>query len=329
MGVSTTVPHPDRRASVGGPGSAGSSGLPVRDHDQKGCFAMRTGSSPPHRYLGRKAALATKHQKERVLEPPLRAAVGLTVCVPDDLDTDQLGTFSGEVERPGTPREVALRKARWGMRTADLPLGMASEGSFGPDPRLPFASADFELLAFIDDELGIQVVEQVLSSHTNFGVETGHTLDEVQDFLARAQFPSHGLVVRPNSGLEPGFVFKGITTVDALREAFDRSVAVSADGLAHIETDMRAHMNPTRRKVLREAAVKLGRRLATLCPQCRSPGWGRVDVVRGLPCEWCGRETELVRLEVQGCPRCEHRIAAPRRDGLLKAPADNCAWCNP
>lgn len=282
-----------------------------------------------HPYRGRKAALATKHQKERIFEQPLRAAVGIKLCVPDDLDTDLLGTFSGEVERHGTPREVALRKARLGMQATGLTLGLASEGSFGPDPRLPFVPADHELLAFVDAELGIEVVEQILSPNTNFAHETARTFEDLKDFLTRAYFPSHGLIVRPNSGLQPGLLFKGITEFEALKEAVKRCASTSVDGLAHVETDMRAHMNPTRRQVLQEVALQLGRRLATLCPECLTPGWGLIDVTRGLPCEWCGGETQLVRTEIHGCTRCDHRESYPRGDGLRVASPRDCSWCNP
>lgn len=283
----------------------------------------------PHPYQGRKAALATKHQKERVLRQPLREAVGLEVYVPDGLDTDLLGTFSGEIDRQGTPREVALRKARLGMNAAGLTLGLASEGSFGPDPQLLFVPADHELLVFIDDELGIEVVEQMLSSKTNFAHVEARAFEDLKDFLARTRFPSHGLIVRPNSGLQPGLLFKGIKKVEVLKEALERCASASADGLAHVETDMRSHMNPTRQQVLLEVGVGLGRRLATLCPECWTPGWGLVDVVRGLPCEWCGGETELVRTEIHGCPRCEYRESYPRSDGLCVASPGDCSWCNP
>ena len=168
----------------------------------------------PHPYQGRKAALATKHQKERVLGQPLRAAVGLEVYVPADLNTDLLGTFSGEVDRQGTPREVALRKARLGMNAAGLTLGLASEGSFGPDPQLLFVSADHELLGFVDDGLGIEVVEQILSPKTNFAHDAARTFEDLKDFLARARFPSHGLIVRPNSGLQPGLMKPGAHGVE-------------------------------------------------------------------------------------------------------------------
>jgi len=52
------------------------------------------------------------HGKERVFARPLRVALGLELVVPEGLDTDRLGTFSGEVERVGSPWEVAIRKAR-------------------------------------------------------------------------------------------------------------------------------------------------------------------------------------------------------------------------
>lgn len=289
-------------------------------------MGRRQGSDHP--YQGRWAALATKHQKEQVFGRPLRKAVGLALHVPTDLDTDLLGTFSGEVDRHGTSREVALRKARLGMNATGLTLGLASEGSFGPDPQLLFVPVDHEILTFIDDDLGIEVVEQILSPKTNYAHDTAGTFEDLKGFLARARFPSHGLIVRPN-GLQPGLLFKGITKFETLKEALERCTSASEDGLAHVETDMRAHMNPTRQRVLREVAVQLGRRLATLCPECRTPGWGVVDVVRGLPCEWCGGETELIRMEIQGCPRCEYRESVPRGDGLRVASAGDCSLCNP
>ena len=36
--------------------------------------------------------------------------------------------------RAGTQIEAARKKARLGMELAGLPLGLASEGAFGPDP---------------------------------------------------------------------------------------------------------------------------------------------------------------------------------------------------
>ena len=235
--------------------------------------------------------MSTRHGKEQSIAPPLAAHLGMRVRVPADLDTDRLGTFTGEVARVGTPLEVARRKARLGMTATGLPLGLANEGSFGPHPSLPFIPADHELLLFVDDERGIEVAEETLSVDTNFANTTVAAAAELEaEFLQRARFPSHGLIARPQAGSEGAPLIKGITTPAALRDAVARCAQASSDGMAHLETDMRAHMNPTRQAVLRGLAEQLAHRLATRCAACGTPGWGVVGVVRGLPCEQCGHE---------------------------------------
>jgi hypothetical protein len=39
-------------------------------------------------YAGQLVAVATKHEKERALSLPMRAALGLEVVVPEGIDTD-------------------------------------------------------------------------------------------------------------------------------------------------------------------------------------------------------------------------------------------------
>jgi hypothetical protein len=48
---------------------------------------------------GRKIVIATKHQKESILGPMLEKELHVNFAVTTGLDTDQLGTFSGEIER--------------------------------------------------------------------------------------------------------------------------------------------------------------------------------------------------------------------------------------
>ena len=83
-------------------------------------------------------SLATKHRKEQTVSRPLRSGLGFRIVVNEQIDTDAFGTFTGEIERPGSPREVLLQKARLGMEITGLSLGIASEGSFGPHPSMPF-----------------------------------------------------------------------------------------------------------------------------------------------------------------------------------------------
>lgn len=56
-----------------------------------------------HPSLGLPVALATKHGKEAAIGPALAASPGLRVVVAAEVDTDRLGTFTGEVERLGPP----------------------------------------------------------------------------------------------------------------------------------------------------------------------------------------------------------------------------------
>ena len=92
------------------------------------------GDSLPAPYAGRRIALATMHAKERAIAPPILKELGAELVVPEQIDTDALGTFSGEIERQGTMGEVAVRKARLGMAATDLKIGVASEGTYGPHP---------------------------------------------------------------------------------------------------------------------------------------------------------------------------------------------------
>ncbi len=61
-----------------------------------------------NRYNSALVCIATKHGKESVIARPFLRALGLTATVPLELDTDSLGTFSGEVERMGTMGEVCI-----------------------------------------------------------------------------------------------------------------------------------------------------------------------------------------------------------------------------
>jgi hypothetical protein len=77
-----------------------------------------------HPYRGVTAAFATKHLKENVVAPTF-ADLEISVVVPE-VDTDLLGTFTSEIPRVGTPKEVVLKKARLGIQASGLSYGIAS-----------------------------------------------------------------------------------------------------------------------------------------------------------------------------------------------------------
>lgn len=281
-----------------------------------------------HLYSDQTCVVATMHDKEKVIAPVFLDLLDLKV-IKAKIDTDQLGTFTGEVEREGTPLACARQKCELAMKESKVVIGIASEGSFGPHPLIPFVACDHEILYFRDQERGFTLHQSLLSTKTNHYAEAFSDTGRLQAFCDRALFPSHGVIVRPNKSKNNGVIFKGIQTHDALEEAFLKCCLLSDDGKSLVETDMRAHMNPTRMEVIRELADSFAKRLATPCPLCHTPGWGIVDRQKGLECKICGSETEMTKFEVFGCPKCSHTENRARPDGLTHADPQYCEWCNP
>ncbi len=273
--------------------------------------------------------LATMHDKEAAIAPVLKRQLGVETLVPEDLDTDMLGTFSGEIERQGTMGEVAIAKARMGMAAAGLKLGLASEGSYGPHPQIPFLAAGMELLVLVDDERGLTVSESLIDETPCFDHTTAGPDDDTAPFLDRIGFPRHAVIVGPNGAATEGPFTKGIRERSVLSGAVAAAARASCDGLALVQTDMRAHMNPTRMTTLGRLARLLCDRLASLCPACAAPGFGLIEVEKGLPCRWCGGPSVMVHHQIFGCVACDNRERHPRSDGLTHADPGHCHICNP
>lgn len=181
----------------------------------------------------------------------------------------------------------------------------------------------------VDDERGIVVHESAIAESMSFDHLVVSPGDALAPFLGRIGFPAHGLVVRPNAGEPTVALAKGIVELDSLACAITEAAAVSPDGRARLETDMRAHLNPTRMKSLATLADRLARRLATSCPGCGAPGFGRTGTRGGLLCETCGAPTEMIAAELFGCSACDYVEERPRFDGLQRAPTQHCPECNP
>jgi hypothetical protein len=280
-------------------------------------------------YQDRRAVLTSKHDKLALIAPAMAAGVGLAVDVVE-ADTDVLGTFTGDVERSGTPWETAVAKARLGMRIADCALGMASEGSIGPDSSLPFVVSAVELVVFVDDERGIVLGESERSFDIVAVADEVAPGDDLDDLLRNGGFPSHAMAVRPASagaGAKGGPIFKGVVARAELERAIRSCADASPHGRARVETDLRAQCCPSRRPIIARAAERLAARMASTCPECATPGWGMIRFEFGLPCEWCGREVHLPRAEVLGCVSCLATQVAPT--ALTSVDPRHCEWCNP
>lgn len=247
------------------------------------------------------------------------------------LDTDAMGTFSGEVERVGSALECARRKCLIALDIlgSKVEYCLASEGSFGPHPFIPFLPCDQEILYFIDRRREFHLHMTYMSEKTNYQMKSVSSFEELTTFAEAAQFPTHALIIRSDDPSQKTLIYKGIHTQEALVEAFAEALLHSRDKKVWVETDMRAQHNPTRMSVIGELATKLATRLATACPTCHAPGWGRVNAEKGLRCEYCDQETEMIAHEAYGCVLCQHTETKPRADGLKTAPQQYCNWCNP
>lgn len=260
----------------------------------------------------------------------VRAEAGeLALQCPADLDTDALGTFTGEVERTGTPLETAIAKARLGMAASGTALGLANEGSFGAHPANPFIPGNQELLVLVDEERGMVVQESLLSHRTCHSQTRALDIDALQPYLQRIGFPRQGVIVRPAVAPAGVHLYKGLTDWTTVANALGMCAHASEDGHALVQPDLRAHLSPLRMRVIRRLGWRMAERLARLCPSCASPGFGRLESRSGLPCAWCAEPTRLPLAEIQGCSACSHRETRPPAHGLREADAGYCDRCNP
>lgn len=159
------------------------------------------GQSEPF-YFGQKVALLTQHGKQAPLGEVLSRRLGCQIEHVSGYDTDQLGTFTRDIARPGNQLDAARSKARIGMTISGLPIGLASEGTFGPDPYTLMLPYNSELLVWIDDQLGIEVVATA-SGKTNFTHHVINSWEEAKVFAESAGFPEHFLIVRPGNENHP------------------------------------------------------------------------------------------------------------------------------
>jgi hypothetical protein len=279
-----------------------------------------------HPYANARIGLATIHAKDLAIAPPFRRLLEAEVVVAHGLDTDALGTFSGEVPRPDALVETCVIKAELAFRILDVDCAIASEGSYGPIDRVPLVSSGVEILAFIDRKRGLRIVETLRTHRTNWRLRRFKAGDPNVPAVVKAMgFPRYGVFVLNNS--DYSHPVKDLVNMDEVVAAVSREANRSDDGLALVISDMRANRNPMRMRVLRALSWKLAKRLQRLCPKCHTPGFGPIGVRRGLPCELCGQATHWVDFEIDGCSVCGHAESRPRKDGRKTASKLSCASC--
>lgn len=279
-----------------------------------------------HDLTGAPLALLTRHGKEALLAPVLEPALGVRLLHVDSIDTDTLGTFTRDVPREGSQREAARRKARLGAQWAGTRFAVASEGAFVTDPWTGMLPWDIEMVLFLDLQTGVEVVGMAQAGALNrhrLVSEWGALLD----FGREAGFPAHALVLRPDHQDDPR-VLKGLHSEVALRQAFEKTLALSATGQVFVENDLRAHCHPGRREIIVKAAHNLVERLQSCCPACGQPDFWVAGLIEGLPCRWCQEPTRQIKAERWVCPACQYNEVRTRPGPAFADPA-RCGHCNP
>lgn len=276
-------------------------------------------------YAGASFALLTKHAKEQAIAPRFAQSLGAQLAVVGDFDTDTLGTFTREIPRFGSQLDAARKKAELAIELSGCPLGLGSEGSFTPGP-FGLGSFNLEIITLVDRMRGLEITGAIREpGHQASG--TFQSWDALADFAQRMKFPSHALILRPNDENDPR-IRKELTDWDKLRDTFDECRDLSDKGAVFVESDLRAHRNPTRMQNIGAACEDLLARMMRFCPACAAPGFGLARLESGLPCAWCGTPTNDWKAEKFRCVSCAHLESRPRRD-LTAADPGHCPQCNP
>ena len=275
-------------------------------------------------YNNERVLLASKHEKERVIRPVFLDKLGCEIYT-SDFDTDQFGTFTGEIPRAQNAYETCILKAKTAAIAANCFFSVASEGSFGPHPSMPFFASDHEIMVFVDLKNSWVIADQLVTPKTNYKMLTLHADTELASFLQSVQFPSHAVTLQVNDTKE--VIGKGIQDVSLLNHLITTGFTKGDELL--LATDMRAMVNPTRMEALSLLAEKLAARILTCCHSCGAPGFGFISTTEILSCSLCDGPTSMHRFEIWGCVACENKEKKPRHDNLEQADPTYCNYCNP
>ena len=110
---------------------------------------------------------------------------------------------------------------------------------------MPWVACDREIVVLIDRQHNLELVGEALSAATNYRQTTVGSVGEALAFAEAVQFPSHGLVVMPEQNPKDNReICKGIVQEHQLMAAVEHLLKTHPS--VWIETDMRAHMNPSR-----------------------------------------------------------------------------------
>lgn len=271
-------------------------------------------------------AMPTRHGKVPLIAPILEPATGCTLVHIEQVDTDQFGSFTRDIARPGSQLDAARAKAQAGLQASGLPLALASEGAFVQDPFTGLMPWNVELIVLIDPRHGSEIVG-IAQGPARCGQGWAKDSLALLQLAVELGFPEHQLCVRPDHSEDPR-VHKGLASEAALLSAFATALAQSSQGQVFVESDLRAHCNPTRQAMIRRAAEDLRHKMLSCCPACGRPGYAVTRHRPGRLCRACGAATALTLARIWSCGHCQHSEERVELGDVWASPS-HCHRCNP
>ncbi|MED5510044.1 MAG: DUF6671 family protein [Pseudomonadota bacterium] len=259
------------------------------------------------------AALLTKHRKSYQLAPVLYD-IGIELVEIDFFDTDELGTFSGEIERQLSPRECALIKAKKAAELSGLNVGLGSEGSFGGGPLSGLLSWNQEIICLYQKEPEL-IIYASAEGPTALRAIRADSLDELMSKIS--DFDQQKWIVRCPDG-----ILKGLTAA----EVMTIHQAPFTEWPVTLEPDLRAMNSPLRQIMIQKAALNLAERMQTKCPHCEAVDFWPDEKEFGPACQLCGYPTNEVKSLISYCKSCGHK----QSQTILETGSERfCNQCNP
>lgn len=267
------------------------------------------------------------HRKEHIIAPLFESELGIRVTVPDNFNSDAFGTFSGETARTGNQLDAARSKARAAMKRTNTDLALASEGSFGAHPTIPFLASNLEIVVLIDAKHDLEIIGQYRTSQVTVRSSVVQTADGAVATARTWNFPTQGIIMRTATVLGKK-IYKDFNSESEIYETSQSLLSHWLVSTVTLETDMRAHRCPDRTHSIRQATIDLIHNCKSTCPNCSAPGFTVTDTTSDLPCSACHRATDRTRDLIHTCQKCAHTEIRPATHDTYADPGE-CAWCNP
>lgn len=259
------------------------------------------------------AVLLSKHHKSLQLSPIL-GKVEIELVEINFFDTDQLGSFSGEISRKLSPKECALQKAKKAVELIGVNIGIGSEGSFGGGPLAGLINWNEEIVCLYQKEPEL-IIYGIAAGPTSLIGLKANSLDELKCQLLN--FPQQKWLIRSDE-----HVIKGLTSQDVIN--LYRTILIETP--IRIEPDLRAMHSPSRQEMITKAGLNLLARLQSTCPLCHHADFWSDNKEFGPPCKQCGEPTSEIKSAIYHCKSCQNI-----EKKIIKVIGEPyyCTYCNP